>query len=97
MTGSVRLRPSGSCDHHRAGLAVGGRAHHHRHQQLAGLALEHLLDRAAVERLAVAGALDPPGGGGRLSGACAGAACSRRDQHGARRNGGRQRHTLARG
>ena len=63
VTGSVRLRPSGSCHHHGAGLAVGGGAHHQRHQQLPGLALEDLLDRAAVERLAVAGALDPPGGG----------------------------------
>jgi hypothetical protein len=49
-------------DHHRAGLAVGRGPHQRRRHQLPGLAVEDLLDGAAVQRLAVARALDPPRG-----------------------------------
>jgi hypothetical protein len=45
---------------HRRALAVGRGLDGQRDQQLAGLAMEHLLDRAALQRLAVAGALHAP-------------------------------------
>ena len=62
-TASVRLRPSGSWIVICAAFGVGRLAHQDRDQQRSpwlGIAMEQLLHRAAIERLAVAGALDAP-------------------------------------
>ena len=57
----MRLRPSGSRIDIDAGLGLGREADRHARHQLPGIALENLLNGAALERLAVPGAFDPPG------------------------------------
>src|SRR5713226_7942878 len=54
------VEPERERHHHRPGLAVGRGPHHQRDHQLPGLTVENLLHGAAVQRLAVAGAFDPP-------------------------------------
>src|SRR5262245_2745287 len=56
------IEAEGERNYHRRALAVGRWPHQRRHHQLPGLAVEDLLDGTAVQRLAVAHALDPPCG-----------------------------------
>jgi len=58
-----KIEPERQRQHHSAGFGVGCGPHHRRQQQLPCLTLEHLLDGAAVEGLAIARALDAPCGG----------------------------------